>query len=101
MILPPIVARMLFFWTAARVTQSGGGNAPCLRGGPRWPAFRRRLTIAFRAALSFDVRHLIWEVVPCRLAAGSAGLEKRPAGSQPRPVRAISGGGSAAPRCGL
>jgi hypothetical protein len=32
-------------------------------------AFRRRL----------DVRYLIWEVVPCRLAAGSAALERRPA----------------------
>jgi hypothetical protein len=58
------------------MTSTGRG---CLRGGPRWSAFRRRLTIAFRAALSFDVRHLIWEVVPCRLAAGSAALERRPA----------------------
>jgi hypothetical protein len=29
-------------------------------------AFRRRLTVALGAALSFDVRYLIWEVVPCR-----------------------------------
>ena len=42
-------------------------------------AFRRRLTVALGAALSFDVRYLIWEVVPCRLAAGSAALERRPA----------------------
>jgi len=46
---------MLFFWTAARVLKAEGGNAPCLCGGPRWSGFRRRLTIAFRAALSFDV----------------------------------------------
>jgi hypothetical protein len=37
------------------------------------------LTAALRAALSFDIRYLIWEVVPCRLAAGSAALERRPA----------------------
>jgi hypothetical protein len=41
--------------------------------------YQRRLTVALRPALGFDVRHLIWEVVPCRLAAGSAALERRPA----------------------
>jgi hypothetical protein len=41
--------------------------------------YQRRLTVASRPALSFDVRYLIWEVLPCRLAAGSAALERRPA----------------------
>jgi hypothetical protein len=68
-----------FLSLSDRAERNSAGNAPCLCGGPRWSAFRRLLTIAFRAALSFDVRYLIWEVVPSRLAAGSAALERRPA----------------------
>jgi hypothetical protein len=41
--------------------------------------YQRRLTVASRPALSFDICYLIWEVLPCRLAAGSAALERRPA----------------------
>jgi hypothetical protein len=52
---------------------------PCLCGGPLLFDLPAALTVALGAALSFDVRYLIWEVVPCRLAAGSAALERRPA----------------------
>src|ERR1700730_9425346 len=45
-----------------------GGNAPCLCGGPRWSGFRRRLTVALGAALSFDVRYLI---IPVGVASGT------------------------------
>ena len=43
-------------------------------------AFRRRLTIAFRPALRFDYPLPdLGGCSPCRLAAGSAALERRPA----------------------
>jgi hypothetical protein len=44
-----------FFGLLPEYSKAEGGSAPCLCGGPRWSGFRRRLTIAFRAALSFDV----------------------------------------------